>query len=55
MPKNSSKYVGDCSVKGIANKFRQLGYMKIYLILFQQETRLQINILQNTRAKLLVQ
>ena len=27
MPKNSSKYVGDCSVKGIANKFRQLGYM----------------------------
>jgi len=27
MPKNSSKYVGDCTVKGVANKFRQLGYM----------------------------
>ncbi len=27
MPKKTSKYIGDCSVKGVANKFKKLEYM----------------------------
>lgn len=27
MPRNSNKYIGNCSVRGVANKFKQLEYM----------------------------